>query len=70
MADAEGKRSAAPGASPAERYSLLGYAVDTLAAKAPNAAVYLDGTHSSWLPVGEIASRLEQAGIDRPPDSS
>ena len=65
VADAEGKRSAAPGASPAERYTLLGYAVDRLAAKAPNAAVYLDGTHSSWLPVGEIAFRLKQAGIDR-----
>ena len=65
VADAEGKRSAPPGASPAERYSLLGYALDRLAAKAPNAAVYLDGTHSSWLPVGEIAFRLKQAGIDR-----
>ena len=64
-ADAQGKRSAPPGASPAERYSLLGYALDRLAAKAPNAAVYLDGTHSSWLPVGEIAFRLERAGIDR-----
>ena len=64
-ADAEGKRSAPPGASPAERYGLLGYALDRLAAKAPNAAVYLDGTHSSWLPVSEIAFRLEQAGIDR-----
>jgi endoglucanase len=65
VADAEGKRSAPPGASPAERYRLLGYALDRLAAKAPNAAVYLDGTHSSWLPVSEIAFRLKQAGIDR-----
>jgi endoglucanase len=64
-ADGEGKRSPAPGASPAERYSLLGYALDHLAAKAPSAAVYLDGTHSSWLPVSEIAFRLKQAGIDR-----
>ena len=64
-ADAEGKRSAPPGASPAERYGLLGYALDRLAAKAPNAAVYLDGTHSNWLPVSEIAFRLQRAGIDR-----
>jgi endoglucanase len=63
IADAEGKRRAAPEASPADRYRLLHYAVDTLAQRAPNAAVYLDGTHSSWLPVGEIASRLAQAGI-------
>jgi endoglucanase len=65
VADAEGKRSAPPGASPAERYSLIGYALDRLTTKAPNAAVYLDGTHSSWLPVGDIAFRLKQAGIER-----
>ena len=65
VADVEGKRSAPPGASPTERYALLSYALDGLAAKAPNAAVYLDGTHSSWLPVSEIAFRLKQAGIDR-----
>jgi endoglucanase len=65
VADAEGKRRPAPEASPADRFRLLHYAVDTLAQRAPNAAVYLDGTHSSWLPVGEIASRLAQAGIAR-----
>jgi len=29
----------------------------------PNVSVYLDGTHSSWLSVGDAASRLVQGGI-------
>ena len=40
-------------------------AVDTIESQAPNAAVYLDGTHSAWLAVGDIAYRLAQAGIER-----
>jgi endoglucanase len=55
----------APGASPVERYAQLNYAVDILKSKAPNAAVYLDGTHSGWLPVGEAAYRLAKAGAAR-----
>jgi endoglucanase len=31
----------------------------------PNVNVYLDGTHSSWLAVGDIASRLVQGGVQR-----
>jgi cellulase/cellobiase CelA1 len=47
-----------------ERYELLGYAVDKLRAH-PGSAVYLDGTHSAWLSVGDIASRLVKAGVQR-----
>lgn len=47
-----------------ERYELLAYAVDKLRAN-PHAAVYLDGTHSGWLGVGDIASRLVKAGVQR-----
>lgn len=47
-----------------QRYELLGYAVDKLRAD-PRAAVYLDGTHSGWLGVGDIASRLVKAGVQR-----
>src|SRR5918997_6233359 len=41
---------------------MLNYAVDTLGAR-PNAKVYLDGTHSGWLNIGENTSRLVRAGI-------
>jgi endoglucanase len=64
-ADADGRRIAPPGATPDERYAQLAYAVDALAAKAPNAAVYLDGTHSNWLATGDAAYRLARAGVDR-----
>src|SRR4051794_606651 len=47
-----------------ERYELIGYAVDKLRAN-PRSAVYLDGTHSAWLSVGDIASRLVKAGVQR-----
>jgi endoglucanase len=65
LADAEGNRVQPGGATPDERYRQLAYAIDSLASRAPHAAVYLDGTHSSWLPVGEAAYRLEQAGVER-----
>jgi endoglucanase len=65
VADADGNPVPAPGASPEERYALINYAVDTLASKAPNALVYLDATHSSWLGVGEAAYRLVKAGVRR-----
>ncbi len=55
----------APGTTPADRYELINYAVDTILAKAKRASVYLDGTHSSWLGVGEAAYRLHTAGIQR-----
>ena len=47
-----------------ERYEMLGYAVDKLR-RNPRSAVYLDGTHSGWLGVGDIAHRLVKAGVQR-----
>ncbi len=48
----------------AERFQMLNYAVDALKAL-PNVTVYLDGTHSGWLGVGDTAHRLVQAGVER-----
>jgi len=47
-----------------QRYELVGYAVDKLRTN-PRSAVYLDGTHSAWLGVGDIANRLVKAGVQR-----
>jgi endoglucanase len=47
-----------------DRFDMLNYAVDSLKAQ-PNTTVYLDGTHSAWLGVGDIADRLVKAGVDR-----
>jgi endoglucanase len=65
ITDAKGKTVRAPGATPEDRYDVLAKAIDILEGQAPNAAVYLDGTHGHWLPVGEIAHRLANAGIAR-----
>jgi endoglucanase len=65
VTDGAGNTVPAPGASPAERYAQLNHAVDSLAASAPRASVYLDGTHSAWLGVGEAAFRLVTAGVQR-----
>ena len=43
---------------------MLNYAVDRLTAL-PNTWVYLDGTHSAWLNVGDITDRLFKAGVER-----
>ena len=48
----------APGASAAERYAQLNYAIDKILEKAPHASVFLDGSHSAWLGVSEAAHRL------------
>jgi endoglucanase len=48
----------------ADRFAMMNYAVDALKAH-PNTRVYLDGTHSAWLGVGDIAHRLLQAGVER-----
>jgi endoglucanase len=64
VVDATGATVPAPGASADERYAQLQGAVAILAATAPNAAVYLDGTHSAWLGVGEAAFRIHRAGFD------
>jgi len=65
IADAQGRTIPAPGATPSERYALINDAVDSIVARAPNASVYLDGTHAGWLSVGEIASHLVKAGVRR-----
>lgn len=65
VTDAQGNVVPAPGASPADRYGQLGYAIDSIEGKAPRASVYLDGTHSAWLGVGEAAYRLATAGVQR-----
>jgi endoglucanase len=58
VTDALGNVTPAPGADPADRYAQLAYALVSLAQKAPNARVYVDGTHSDWLGVGEAAYRI------------
>jgi endoglucanase len=65
VTDAQGNITPAPGASPTERYAQINYAIDSLESKAPRALVYLDGTHSAWLGVGEAAYRLFTAGVGR-----
>ena len=65
VTDAQGNTVPAPGAEPASRYVQLNYAVDSIASQAKRAAVYLDGTHSAWLGVGEAANRLATAGVAR-----
>jgi endoglucanase len=46
-----------------ERMELLRDAVVALT-RNPNAAVYIDGGHSRWLPPDELAGRLDAVGID------
>ena len=53
-----------PESAAAERFAMLGYAVDALKAR-PNVNLYLDGTHSAWLGVEDAAHRLVQAGVER-----
>jgi len=65
VTDPSGNVVPAPGASPADRYAQLNYAVDSLAAHAPNAAVYLDSGNSGWMSVGDAAYRLTKAGVLR-----
>jgi endoglucanase len=48
----------------AERYAEIQYAVTALEAR-PGVSVYLDGTHSSWLNVGDITTRLLTAGVQQ-----
>jgi endoglucanase len=63
VTDANGATVPAPGASAGETYAQLNYAVSRLRDQAPNAIVYLDGTHSAWLTVGEAAYRLYKSGV-------
>ena len=48
----------------ADRFLQLNSALDRLNEQ-PNVSVYLDGTHSGWLNVGDIADRLVKAGVAR-----
>ena len=45
-----------------DRFTMLKYAVKKLKSL-PHTSVYLDGTHSAWLGVGDIADRLIKAGV-------
>ncbi|MBD3940610.1 glycoside hydrolase family 6 protein [Microbacterium sp. NEAU-LLC] len=45
-----------------DRFSQLNYAVQALKANGAT-SVYLDGTHSGWLGVGDITDRLMKAGV-------
>ncbi len=53
-----------PATAASERFTMLNYAVDTLGAL-PNTEVYLDGTNSAWLNVGDNTTRLLAAGVQR-----
>jgi len=53
-----------PETAAAERFFMLNYAVDAVKAL-PNTSIYLDGTHSGWLNVGDASQRLSRAGVDR-----
>ncbi|MBN9376722.1 MAG: glycoside hydrolase family 6 protein, partial [Cellulomonas sp.] len=52
------------GVDPAQRFTQLGYAIDTLK-KGARTSVYLDATHTGWQNVGESAQRLLLAGVQR-----
>ena len=51
-----------PATAASDRFDMLHYAVGAVAAL-PNVTVYLDGTHSAWLGSGDIAERLDAAGV-------
>lgn len=53
-----------PATAAAERFTMLNHAVDVLTAL-PSTAVYLDGTHTGWLGVGDVTDRLLKAGVER-----
>ncbi len=53
-----------PATAAAERFAMLNHAVDALTAL-PSTAVYLDGTHTGWLGVGDVTDRLIKAGVER-----
>jgi endoglucanase len=63
VTDANGNTVPAPGASASERYVQIQYAISAILSKAPGASIFIDGTHSAWLGVGEAAYRLYKAGF-------
>ncbi|WNB86061.1 glycoside hydrolase family 6 protein [Cellulomonas sp. ATA003] len=52
-----------PATAAADRFTQLNHAVDALTAL-PQTAVYLDGTHTGWLSVGDVTDRLIKAGVE------
>ena len=63
VTDGSGNAGPAPGANPDEALAQIRYAVRSLGRHAPNALVYLDGTHPAWLPASEAAWRLYRSGV-------
>jgi len=63
ITDASGKPVPAPDANPEEALGQIRYAAASLARQAPNALVYLDGTHPGWLTVSDAAYRLYRGGV-------
>ncbi|MEU1972631.1 glycoside hydrolase family 6 protein [Microbacterium sp. NPDC019599] len=53
-----------PATAASDRFAQLNHAVDALGSLAAT-SVYLDGTHSGWLNVGDITDRLLKAGVER-----
>lgn len=53
-----------PATAASDRFVQLNHAVDALGALSKT-AVYLDGTHSGWLGVGDVSDRLIKAGVER-----
>jgi len=53
-----------PATAASDRFTQVNGAVDRLTAL-PNTSVYLDGTHSGWLGVGDISDRLHKAGVEK-----
>jgi endoglucanase len=53
-----------PATAASDRFALLNAAVDRLNEQS-NVSVYLDGSHSGWLGVGDAAQRLVRAGVER-----
>ncbi|GAA3640112.1 hypothetical protein GCM10022200_24660 [Microbacterium awajiense] len=53
-----------PATAADDRYAQLNHAVDAFGALAAT-SVYLDGTHSGWLGVGDVTDRLVKAGVER-----
>ncbi|SFC02319.1 endoglucanase [Nocardioides terrae] len=53
-----------PATAASDRFAMLNDAVDVLEAGS-HTDVYLDGTHTGWLGVGDAADRLHKAGVER-----
>jgi len=53
-----------PATAATDRFAQLNHAVDELGDLAAT-SVYLDGTHTGWLNVGDITDRLLKAGVQR-----